>query len=73
MIANIIADVILILLQDLKRILRAEGEFLASGIIENRAEDVEVGLKEAGLEILDRIEDGGWILFKARWAKHESV
>lgn len=72
-IANIIADVILILLQDLKRILRAEGEFLASGIIENRAGDVEEGLKEAGFEIVERIEDGGWILFKARWAKRESI
>ncbi|MDP4127404.1 MAG: 50S ribosomal protein L11 methyltransferase, partial [Bacillota bacterium] len=35
-IANIIADVILMLLPDLNRILRPEGEFLASGIIEHR-------------------------------------
>lgn len=72
-IANIIADVILILLADLKRLLHPDGEFLASGIIENRAEDVEEGLKEAGFEIVERIEDSGWILFRARWAKHESV
>ncbi|MHB8075440.1 50S ribosomal protein L11 methyltransferase [Desulfosporosinus fructosivorans] len=72
-IANIIADVILILLPDLKRILRADGEFLASGIIENRADDVEEGLKEAGLEIVERLEDSGWILFRARWANYESV
>ena len=72
-IANIIADVILILLPDLKRILRADGEFLASGIIENRADDVEIGLKEAGFEIVERIEDSGWILFRARWANYESV
>ena len=72
-IANIIADVILILLPDLKRILRADGEFLASGIIENRADDVEVGLKEAGFEIVERLDDSGWILFRARWANRESV
>ncbi|SPF32632.1 Ribosomal protein L11 methyltransferase [Candidatus Desulfosporosinus infrequens] len=72
-IANIIADVILILLSDLKRILRPEGEFLASGIIEHRAVDVEDGLKEAGFEILERVEDSGWILFRARWANNESV
>ncbi|TGE32538.1 50S ribosomal protein L11 methyltransferase [Desulfosporosinus sp. Sb-LF] len=72
-IANIIADIILILLSDLKRILRPDGEFLASGIIENRADEVELGLKEAGLEIIERVEDSGWILFRARWAKHESV
>ena len=72
-IANIIADVILILLPDLKRILHAEGEFLASGIIENRAGDVEEGLKNAGFEIVERIFDSGWILFRARWAKHEPI
>ncbi|OLN30481.1 50S ribosomal protein L11 methyltransferase [Desulfosporosinus metallidurans] len=72
-IANIIADVILMLLPDLKRILRPEGEFLASGIIEHRAEDVEAGLKEAGFEIVERVLDEGWILFRSRWAKRESV
>jgi len=72
-IANIIADVILILLPDLKRLLHPDGVFLASGIIENRAEDVEEGLNEAGFEIVERIEDSGWILFLARWANRESV
>ncbi|MDR3602170.1 MAG: 50S ribosomal protein L11 methyltransferase [Desulfosporosinus sp.] len=72
-IANIIADVILILLPDLKRLLRPEGEFLASGIIEQRAEEVANGLKSAGLEIVKRVEDSGWILFRARWADGESI
>ncbi|AFM42875.1 (LSU ribosomal protein L11P)-lysine N-methyltransferase [Desulfosporosinus acidiphilus SJ4] len=72
-IANIIADVIIMLLEDLKRILSPEGEFLASGIIEHRALDVEEGMKKAGLEILERVEDSGWILFRARWANHEPV
>jgi ribosomal protein L11 methyltransferase len=72
-IANIIADVILMLLPDLKRLMRLKGEFLASGIIEQRAEEVELGLKKAGLEIIERVEDSGWILFRARWATHESV
>lgn len=72
-IANIIADVILILLSDLKRILHPDGEFLASGIIENRADDVAEGLKEAGFEIMERVEDSGWILFRSRWANRESI
>lgn len=72
-IANIIADIILMLLPDLKRILRPDGEFLASGIIEHRAGDVEAGLKEAGFKIVERISDKGWILLKARWAEHEPV
>ena len=72
-IASIIADVILILLPDLKRIMRPDGEFLASGIIDNRADEVEEGLKGAGLEIIERVLDSGWILFRARWANRESV
>ena len=72
-IANIVADVILMLLPDLKRLLLPDGEFLASGIIEKRSDEVAVGLKEAGFEIVERIEDSGWILFRARWAKHESI
>lgn len=72
-IANIIADVILILLPDLKRILHPKGEFLASGIIDNRADEVEEALEGAGLEIIERILDSGWILFRARWANRESV
>jgi len=67
-IANIIADVILMLLSDLKRILHRHGEFLASGIIDNRADEVEAALKEAGFKIVERVEDSGWILFRARWA-----
>lgn len=66
-VANIIADVILMLLSDLKRIMKPEGEFLASGIIDNRAEDVEVGMREAGLEVIERKEDSGWVLLRARW------
>ena len=72
-IANIIADVILILLPDLKRILHPNGEFLASGIIDNRADEVEEAIEGAGLEIIERILDSGWILFRARWANRESV
>lgn len=72
-IANIIADVILMLLPDLKRLLRKDGEFLASGIIDNRADEVEAALVKAGCKIVERVEDAGWILFRARWAENESV
>jgi len=72
-IANIVADVILMLLPDLKRILHPDGEFLASGIIDNRAEEVEEGLKAAGFEIVERLEDSGWILFRSRWANYAPV
>lgn len=66
-VANIIADVILMLLPDLKRIMKEDGEFLASGIIEHRIEDVEVGMREAGLEVIEKKENSGWVLLRARW------
>lgn len=72
-VANIIADVILLLLSDLKRILKPEGEFLASGIIDNRADDVEAGMREAGLEVIEKRESSGWVLLRARWKSSASL
>ncbi|MEL1133980.1 50S ribosomal protein L11 methyltransferase [Desulfitobacterium sp. THU1] len=72
-VANIIADVILILLPDLKRILKDDGEFMASGIIEHRSLDVEEGMREHGLEIVEKREDSGWVLLRARWKHHASL
>lgn len=72
-VANIIADVILELLPDLKKLLRPQGVFLASGIIDKRAFDVEEGLLQAGLETVERREESGWVLLIARWATLASV
>ncbi len=66
-VANIIADVIISLLPDLKRVLKADGEFLASGIIKHRLEDVEIGMKNHGLEIIEKREESNWVLLRARW------
>ncbi|MHB1650988.1 MAG: 50S ribosomal protein L11 methyltransferase [Desulfitobacteriaceae bacterium] len=67
-VANIIADIILTLTGELRRLLRPGGEFIASGIIEARAAEVERELRNAGLEIVQRREEAGWVLFQARWA-----
>lgn len=67
-VANIIADVIIELLGDLKRLLRPEGEFLAGGIIDYRAAEVESRMAEAGLEVVERWEEAGWIMIRGRWA-----
>lgn len=67
-VANIIADVIIRLVPELRQLLASAGEFLASGIIDTRADEVEAGLKAAGLAIVERAEDSGWILYRARWA-----
>ncbi len=71
-VANIIADVIILLLADLPRLLHPQGEFLASGIIEYRAPEVENAMMVNGLEIVERREDSGWILIRARWSERAS-
>lgn len=68
-VANIIADVILNILGDLRRVLSPQGDFLAGGIIDNRAEEVAAAMREAGLEIVGCTDDSGWVQLWGRWVK----
>lgn len=61
--ANIVADVIIPLAPRVRGLLAENGRFLCSGIIENRAAEVEEALVKAGLEILERREDNDWFAF----------
>lgn len=59
-IANIIADIIIMVLPEVVAKLRPQGRFLASGIIEERLGDVEKAAKEHGLTFLDVKRKAGW-------------
>ena len=59
-IANIIADIIIMLLPDIPGKLKENGIFLASGIIEERREDVEAAAAEQGLKVDAVDRRGGW-------------
>lgn len=59
--ANIVADVILAFLPDVRRLLAPGGVFIASGIIDTREQDVLAGLPGAGLAVQSRLESGGWV------------
>ncbi len=61
-IANIIADVIIELLPQLPSLLKPGGLFIASGIIDSRADEVQQRMVDAGLQLLDRPQDSGWVL-----------
>ncbi|ABO51004.1 [LSU ribosomal protein L11P]-lysine N-methyltransferase [Desulforamulus reducens MI-1] len=62
-IANIVANVIMILAPDVPRILKHGGYFITSGIIQFRAEEVRQKLEQTGFKILGRKEDGEWVSY----------
>lgn len=63
-IANIIADIIIMLVKDIPGKLKSNGIFLASGIIEERAADVEAAAAEQGLKVDAVDHRGGWVVMQ---------
>jgi ribosomal protein L11 methyltransferase len=61
--ANILANVHVLLAADLARALRPGGLLLTSGIIADRAPDVETAFVAAGLEPVERLQEGDWVAF----------
>jgi ribosomal protein L11 methyltransferase len=64
--ANIIASVLIDLAESLRAALQPEGELLASGIIEERADLVREAFVRAGLMLTEQKRDGDWWLIAAR-------
>lgn len=66
--ANIVADAIIRLAPSVFPLLEADGIFIASGIIEERAKEVELALRESGLVIEEDRRKNGWaaMIFKKR-------
>ncbi len=59
--ANILADVIVTLLPDLKKTLAKNGTLICSGIISQYSQMVRDEMKKLGLEILEVIEKENWV------------
>lgn len=59
-VANIIADIIILVMPEVAAKLRADGRFLASGVIEDRYEDVVEAAKKYGFKELDVRRKAGW-------------
>ena len=64
-VANILAEIILLFVADVMDVLKPGGIYIASGIYKNKEEDVEAGLLAAGFEIVDRVRQDDWIAFVA--------
>jgi len=60
-VVNIVADVIIALSPFIMDILSKGGIFIASGIIDERLEDVKEALKHTGFKIRDIIDKDGWV------------
>ena len=59
-VANIVADVIIALSTQVRPLLKQEGIFLCSGIIDDRAEEVADSLRKAGWQIAETRTSEGW-------------
>lgn len=60
-VANIIADVIIFLSDEVKNFILPEGLFITSGIIKDRQEDVVSKLKASNFDILEVKNEGEWV------------
>ena len=65
-VANIIADIIIILAKDVKNFLKEGGIFISSGIILAKVDEVVASLEENGFEIVSVEKKGEWACVIAR-------
>lgn len=65
-VANILADVILILLPSLRLVLKPGGIFLCSGVIKDREQDVLDGLQQWGYTVLTTRQKKDWCAIAAK-------
>lgn len=64
-VANIIADVIVVLCNDIKKYLKPGGIFICSGIIDHRVTDVENALAQNGFTVKDELSANDWSVIVA--------
>ena len=64
--ANIVADVIIALAPQARRFLKPGGQFLCSGIIDDRAEEVAQALRANGWTLVRQADEQGWFSYLCR-------
>lgn len=65
-VANILADIILLFIDDVYEALKPGGIYITSGIIGQKAAEVELALENAGFQLLQTNEDQDWVAIVAR-------
>lgn len=65
-VANIVADIIVMFTKDVGRFLKDDGIYITSGIIDTREQDVLDAFEKYGFEVVGRHESCGWLCFETR-------
>lgn len=65
-VANILAEIILLFIDDVWNVLKPGGIYIASGIYKNKEQVVADGLQTAGFEMIQIARQEDWIAFVAR-------
>lgn len=65
-VANILAEIIMLFIEDVYEALQPGGYYIASGIYKNKEQAVEEALLAAGFEIAETAREEDWIAFVAR-------
>ncbi len=60
-VANIIAEIILVLIDDVKKMINENGVFISSGIIREKEAMVTQALQEKGFQIIEVRREGEWV------------
>ena len=64
--ANIVADVIINLTDNIKNYMAEDATFVMSGIIDTREQDVLAALDKNGFDIIERKPENGWVCLVAK-------
>lgn len=62
-VANIVADVIILFCEDTGKFMNSDSVFITSGIIDTRESDVLAAFDKYGFEVQERYAQGGWLCF----------
>lgn len=65
-VANIMADIILLLIDDIKSVLKTNGFFISSGIILDRLPEIEDKLQAYNFEIIEKTNLGEWVAITSK-------
>ncbi len=64
--SNILSEIILILLKDVRRVLTEDGIFICSGITEGNSDVITNKLKSAGFHIIEHVQQENWVAFASK-------